>query len=149
MKVICLNRKARFNYELIDSYEAGVVLTGTEVKSIRAGMINLKDSFAKFIKRELWLVNVHISEYRFGNVFNHEPTRSRKLLLHKKELRKLTTAIYEKGLTLIPVKVYLKNGKIKIELGLCKGKKLYDKRESTKKRETERELRRYIKEYNH
>ena len=147
IKVIASNRKARFDYEVIGQYEAGVVLIGTEVKSIRAGMVNLKDSHAKFINNELWLVNTHISEYRFGNQFNHDPTRSRKLLLHKKELNKLIGAVKEKGLTLVPLKIYLKKGKVKIELGLCKGKKLHDKRESIQKREMEREIRSALKHY--
>ncbi len=147
IKLISHNRKARYDYEVINKYEAGLVLVGTEVKSIRNGMVNLVDSYAKFIQDELWLVNMHISEYRFGNVYNHEPRRSRKLLLHKKELNKLDSAIKEKGLTLIPMKLYLRNGKVKVEIGLCKGKKLYDKRESTKEKEMDREMRRIAKNY--
>ncbi|GMT49604.1 MAG: SsrA-binding protein [bacterium] len=147
IKLVSHNRKARYDYEVISRYEAGIVLVGTEVKSIRNGMVNLVDSYAKFIQDELWLVNMHISEYRFGNVYNHEPRRSRKLLLHKKELNKLERATKEKGLTLIPMKLYLKNGKVKVEIGLCKGKKLYDKRESTKEKEMDREMRRIAKNY--
>ncbi len=147
IKIVSQNRKARYDYEIIDSYEAGVVLLGTEVKSIRNGMVNLADSYAKFIQNELWLVNMHVSEYRFGNVHNHDPRRSRKLLLHKKELKKLESAIREKGLTLIPMKLYLKNGKVKIDIGLCKGKKLYDKRESIKEKEMDRDMRRIAKNY--
>ncbi|MDH4128410.1 MAG: SsrA-binding protein SmpB [Spirochaetota bacterium] len=148
VKIISLNRKAKFDYDVVEKYEAGLVLKGTEVKSVREGLVNLKDSFAKFIDNELWLINAHINEYKYGNVYNHDPTRSRKLLLHKKELNKINGAIKEKGLTLIPLRVYIKNAKIKVELGLCKGKKLFEKRESTKKREVERELRTIIKEYN-
>ncbi len=147
IKIITSNRKARFDYEVIDSLEAGVVLKGTEVKSIRAGNVNLKDSYAKFIQDELWLINTHISEYNFGNIHNHEPTRSRKLLLKKKEIIKLEKSIKEKGLTLIPLKLYLKNGKVKIEIGLCKGKKLYDKREANKKKDHEREMNRISSYY--
>ncbi len=147
-KIISSNRKARFDYEVQESLEAGIVLQGTEVKSIRAGMINLKDSFAKFISDELWLVNAHITEYRFGNIHNHNPTRSRKLLLNKKELAKLAVKVNEKGLTLVPLKVYIKNNIVKIELGICKGKKLYDKRETTKKKEMKREMDRIVKNYN-
>ncbi len=147
IKLVSQNRKARYDYEVIDSYEAGIVLVGTEVKSIRNGMVNLADGYAKFIQNELWLVNMHVSEYRFGNVHNHDPRRSRKLLLHKKELHKLESAIKEKGLTLIPMKLYLKNGKVKIDIGLCKGKKLYDKRESIKEKEMDRDMRRIAKNY--
>ena len=144
---IASNKKAWFDYEILDRYEAGVVLVGTEVKAIRQGMINLKDSFAKIIQNELWLVNTHISEYKFGNIHNHEPTRSRKLLLHRKELNKLFATIREKGLTLVPLKVYLKDGRVKIEIGLCKGKKLYDKRETARKKEQELEIKRLTKKY--
>ncbi|MDH5681519.1 MAG: SsrA-binding protein, partial [Spirochaetota bacterium] len=103
--------------------------------------------FAKFIQNELWLVNAHVSEYKFGNIHNHEPTRSRKLLLHKKELQKLFATIKEKGLTLVPLKAYLKNGRVKLEIGLCKGKKLYDKRETARKKEHELEMKRLAKKY--
>jgi len=148
IKIISSNKKAYFDYEIIDHYEAGVVLQGTEVKSIRAGLVNLKESFAKFLQDELWIVNMHVNEYKFGNIHNHNPTRSRKLLLHKKELIKLERATKEKGLTLIPLKIYLKKGKIKIEVGLCKGKKLYDKRETSKKRDADREMDRISKNFN-
>lgn len=148
IKMIARNKKARFNYEILETYEAGIVLQGTEVKSIRDGNINMNDTFAKFIEGELFVVNMHISQYKHGNRFNHDVTRSRKLLLHKKELKKLHGKMVEKGLTLVPLKLYFNKGLIKITLGLCKGKKLYDKRETIKKREEKIKLQRIIKQIN-
>ena len=135
-----LNRKARFNYEIIDTIECGIVLKGTEIKSIRDGKANIKDSYGIIRNNEVYILNMHISPYENGGVFNHQETRSRKLLLHKKEILKLKNKLELEGFTLIPLKLYFVNGKAKIELGLCKGKKLYDKREDSKKRDVEREL---------
>ena len=135
-----LNRKARFNYEIIDTIECGIVLKGTEIKSIRAGKANIKDSYGIVKNNEAYILNMHISPYENGGVFNHEETRTRKLLLHKNEILKLKNKLELEGFTLIPLKVYFVNGKAKIELGLCKGKKLYDKREDVKKRDIEREI---------
>ena len=142
------NKKARFEYEIIEDYEAGIVLTGTEVKSIRAKNFSFLDSYAKIKNGEIWLVNLHISPFKQASYNNHEPTRPRKLLLNKREIRKLLMKIKEKGLTLVPLRLYLKNGLIKVKLGLCKGKKLYDKRDTTQKREADRDLKRTAKDYN-
>lgn len=135
-----LNRKARFNYEIIDTLECGIVLKGTEIKSIRDGKANIKDSYGIIRNNEIFILNMHISPYENGGVFNHQETRTRKLLLHKREILKLKNKLELEGFTLIPLKLYFVNGKAKIELGLCKGKKLYDKRESSKKRDIEREI---------
>ncbi|HAY33928.1 MAG TPA: SsrA-binding protein SmpB [Ignavibacteria bacterium] len=140
IKIIVTNRKANFEYDIISRYEAGLVLTGTEVKSLRAGKANLQEAYGRIKNDEVWLVNSHINEYNFGNINNHEPTRSRKLLLNKKEIRKIRQLLQEKGLTLIPLKLYFKDSLVKAEIGIARGKKLYDKRESIKKRETERKL---------
>lgn len=142
IKIIGTNRKANFQYELLDRLEAGMVLLGTEVKSLRDSKVNLQESYARFIGKELWLLNCHISEYKYGNLNNHDPLRERKLLLTKRELKKLKSKLQEKGLTLVPVKIYFKSSRIKLELALAKGKKLYDKRETIKKRDTERKLNR-------
>ena len=136
-----LNRKARYDYFIEDEYEAGIVLTGTEIKSIREGKVNLKDSYAIIRNNELYLLNTHISSYEKGNIFNHDEDRTRKLLMHKKEILKLNNKITLEGYTLIPLKVYFKKGRAKVLIGLCKGKKNYDKRETIKKRDTEREMR--------
>ncbi len=140
-KIITKNKKAYHDYHVLETFEAGIVLKGTEVKSVKQGRINLKDSYAKIKDGEAFLINAHISPYKHGNVYNHDPTRTRKLLLHRKEIDKLFGKIKEKGLTLVPLKVYIKNGLVKVELGLCKGKKEYDKREDIKRRDLERELR--------
>ncbi len=134
------NRKAKFNYQIFETYEAGIVLTGTEIKSIRNGKANLKDSYAIIKNGECFLLNMHIAPYEQGNLFNHEETRTRKLLLHKKEILKLSDKIKLEGFTLIPIKLYITRGKAKILLGVAKGKKTYDKRESIKKRDIERSL---------
>ena len=136
-----LNRKAKYDYEFIERYEAGIVLTGTEIKSIRNGSANLKDSYAIIRNEEIFLLNVHISSYEKGNIFNHDEDRTRKLLMHKSEIKKLNNKIILDGYTLIPLKMYLKNGRAKVLIGLCKGKKNFDKRETIKKRDTEREMR--------
>ena len=145
-KVLCQNKKARFDYFIEETYEAGVALQGTEVKSLRMGKANLKDSYVRIENEEAFLHKTHISPYPFGHQFNHDPERVRKLLLHKQEIRRLMGKTQERGFTLVPLKIYLKNGNIKIEIGLAKGKTLYDKRESIKKRITDREMGKALKE---
>ena len=135
-----LNRKANFNYEILERIECGIVLRGTEIKSIRMGKANIKDSYGIIKNNEVFILNMHISPYENGGVFNHEETRTRKLLLHKKEILKLKNKLDLDGFTLIPLKLYFVHDKAKIEIGLCRGKKLYDKRESVKKRDVEREI---------
>ncbi len=144
-KIIANNKKAYHEYNVLETYPAGIVLTGTEIKSLREGKINLKDSFAKIDKGEVWLLNCHISPYDKGNIYNHEPERERKLLLTKAEIRKLIGKTKESGCTLIPLKIYMKGGWAKVELGLCKGKKLYDKRETIAKKAMARDLERELK----
>ena len=134
------NRKAKYDYEILDTIEAGIVLTGTEIKSIRLGKANLKDSYATIKHGEAILLNMHISHYEEGNRFNHDETRTRKLLLHKKEILKLYDKIRLEGNTLVPIKLYFKGNKAKILLGIAKGKKTYDKRETIKKRDIERDI---------
>jgi len=146
-KVFAVNKKAFHEYFIEDRYEAGIALTGTEVKSIRNGTISLKDSYANLKNSELFLLNCHISPYKFGNYANHDPLRERKLLLHKKEIIKLGIKVTERGYTLIPLKVYLKEGKIKVELGLAKGKKFYDKREAAKQKAIKKDMEMERKEY--
>jgi SsrA-binding protein len=141
IKILSDNRSAGHNYHLLDRYEAGLVLTGTEVKSAKTGKIQLKESYAEVTENEAWLVNAHISEYSHGNIMNHAPVRRRKLLLHRSEIEKLAAATGEKGLTLIPTKVYLKAGKIKVEIALGKGKKFHDKREASRAKEMQAEAR--------
>jgi len=141
IKILSDNRSAAHNYFLIERYEAGLVLTGTEVKAAKSGKVQLKDSFAEVIGNEAWLMNAHISHYSHGNRENHEPTRRRKLLLHRQEIDKLLGKSREKGLALIPTKMYLKEGRIKCELAVARGKKLHDKRESERTREMEAEAR--------
>jgi SsrA-binding protein len=145
-KIICTNRQARFDYHLEDSFEAGVVLQGTEVKSLRDGRANLKDSYAAVDGGEVYLYDCHISPYSNGGYANHEPKRPRKLLLHKKEIRRLVGKTQERGLTLIPLKLYFLRGKAKVELALARGKKLYDKREDMKRRDADREIERAFKD---
>ena len=145
--LLAQNKKARHDYQILETLEAGLVLTGTEIKSVRERRINLKDGFAQIHNGEAWLMNVHISEYTQGNRFNHDPLRARKLLLHKKEIQKLTGQTSEKGITIVPLKVYLKHGFAKVLLGIAKGKHDYDKRETIKKRDQEREIRRTLKNY--
>jgi SsrA-binding protein len=147
-KVIADNRQARYLYEILETYEAGIQLTGTEVKSIRAGKTNLQDGYALIRDNEAWLLNVHIAPYNAsGQYFNHEPRRSRKLLLHRDEIRKLIGKTEQQGLTLVPLKMYLKNGWVKISIALGKGKKIHDKRETIKKRQDQREMQRAMKNY--
>lgn len=145
-KLICNNKKAWHEYFIEEKFEAGIVLTGTEVKSLRMGRGNLNDAFAQFREGEAYLNNLHISPYDFGNRENHDPDRLRKLLLHKKEIAKLFGRIREQGYTLIPLRLYFKNGMVKVELGLAKGKKLYDKREDLKKKDHQREIAQATKE---
>ncbi|GJQ32319.1 MAG: SsrA-binding protein [Ignavibacteriaceae bacterium] len=142
IKVIVRNRKAHFEYTIVQSFEAGIVLQGTEVKSLRAGKCNLTDGFVEIINGEAWLKSVHISEYSQGNINNHDPFRDRKLLLNAIEIKKLNQRVKEKGYTIVPLSLYLKNGKVKVEIALAKGKKLYDKREAIAKKDMERESRR-------
>ena len=144
-KLIVANRKARFEYFVLESFEAGIVLVGTEVKSLRQGRVNVVDSYATMIEGELWLYNLNIQKFDKGNRFNHEPTRPRKLLMHKSELRKLFQATKEKGLTIIPLKIYFRGGKVKVEIGLCKGKKNYDKRATMLEQDAKRETERLVK----
>jgi len=139
------NRKARHDYNILETYEAGISLTGTEIKSVRASKINIKDGFVQARNGELWLENVNIGIYNQGNQFNHDPLRNRKLLLHKKEIRKISGSVQEKGITVVPLKVYLKHGFAKVLIGVAEGKRQYDKRETIKKRDQEREIRRVMK----
>lgn len=143
--LIAQNRKARHNYFIKETFEAGIALTGTEIKSVRARRITLKDGYVQIINGSAFLENVHINEYKQGNRYNHDPLRSRRLLLHKKEIRRLAKAQEERGITIIPLKVYLKNGFAKVLIGVAQGKKQYDKRETIKKRDQDRELRRKYK----
>ncbi|NEQ65947.1 MAG: SsrA-binding protein SmpB [Symploca sp. SIO1B1] len=145
-KVISDNRQARFRYEVLETYEAGIELKGTEVKSIREGKVNLRDGYALIRGSEAWLLNVHISPFlKSSDYFNHEPRRTRRLLLHKKEIRKLIGKVEQQGLTLVPLKMYLKRGMVKVVIGLAKGKKLHDKRETLKKRQDQRDMERAMK----
>ncbi|MEJ5375597.1 MAG: SsrA-binding protein SmpB [bacterium] len=144
-KVVCKNRRAFHEYEILETLEAGMVLVGTEVKSLREGRVNLKDSYAKLDNGEIFLVEAHISPYSHGNIMNHDPLRPRKLLVHKRELRRLAGKVQERGLTLIPLQIYFKGGKAKVELALAKGKRLYDKRAAIKKRDERRDLARELK----
>jgi len=145
-KVIADNRKAHHDYHLLETFEAGVALLGTEVKAIREGGANLRDSFARIEDGEVWLYNVHIRAYSSRGYSDHEPTRRRKLLLHRQEIRKLIGKTVERGMTPVPTAMYLKNGRIKVSISLAKGKKAYDKRETIKRRETDRETRAAVKE---
>ena len=140
-KTIALNRRARHDYTIDETFEAGIVLTGTEVKSVRAGRANLKDAYGLVKDGELWLLNAHIGPYEHGNIFNHAPLRTRKLLVHKEEIRKLIGKTQQKGLTLIPTRMYFKNGRVKVELALAKGKQLWDKRETERRRTADSEAR--------
>lgn len=142
-----INRKAQHDYFVLETLEAGIVLTGTEIKSIRDGKCNIKDCYGIIRNHEVFLLNMFVSPYKEGNIFNHEETRNRKLLLHKKEIKKVEEAVNLKGLTLIPLKLYFKNNILKVALGICRGKKDYDKRESIKERDMKREALRNVKNY--
>lgn len=144
IRVIAHNRKARHDYHIDDSFEAGIVLTGSEIKSVRAGQVNLKDSYATIRDDEIWLLNVHISPYQQASYSNHEPERERKLLLHRREINRLIGKLQEKGLTLVPLRLYLKQGRAKVELGLARGKKLFDKRQSLRERDDQRRMERAV-----
>lgn len=145
-KVVAQNKKARHDYFIEQTIEAGIVLSGTEVKSIRAGKVSLKDSYANVKNGEVFVQSMHISPYEQGNIFNKDPLRDRKLLLHRFEINKLIGYIQQKGMTLVPLEIYFKRGKVKVELGIGKGKKLYDKREDIAKKDAEREIERRLKE---
>ena len=145
IKTAATNRKAYHNYQIGDSVEAGIVLTGTEIKSIRTGRVSLGDAYVRPEAGELWLVNAHIARYEAGSYLSHDPRRPRKLLLHRKQIDSLTSKVLERGFTLVPLKLYIKDSIAKVEVALARGKKLYDKRESIIRRETEREIGRAIK----
>ncbi len=144
-KIIAVNKKARFNYSIEESLECGVALQGTEVKSVKAGSVSFPDAFADIVKGEVWLRGFHISEYAYSSVFNHDPDRPKKLLLHRDEIKRLIRKTEEKGFTLIPLDFYLKNGRVKITLGICKGKKLFDKRADIRERDVSRDMQREFK----
>ena len=147
-RVVSHNRQARYLYEILETYEAGLELFGTEVKSIRAGRINIQDGYALIKNGEAWLLNAHISPYNAsGQYFNHEPRRTRKLLLHHQEIRKLIGKVEQQGLTLVPLKIYLKRGWVKVSIALARGKKVYDKRETIKQRQDQRDMQRAMKSY--
>lgn len=141
-KVIAENRKVRFDYFIEETYECGVELQGTEVKSVKNGSVSFPDGFAEIINGEVWMKNVHIAEYSFSSIFNHNPDRPKKLLLHREEIKRLIRKVDTKGYTLIPVDFYLKNGRVKVTLGVCKGKKMFDKRASIKDRDVKRDIER-------
>ena len=145
IKILADNRKARYNYTIDENLECGIVLQGTEVKSIKTGKFSFADAYARIKNNELWLIGFHVTPYDHGNLFNHEADRERKLLVHRKELKRLDRKVHEKGFTLVPLKVYLKKGRVKIDLGFCKGKKTYDKRETIKDRDLRRETERDFK----
>lgn len=145
-KVLATNRKAFHDYFVEETFEAGIALTGTEIKSVRAGAVNLRDAFAQVRNGELWLENVHVSPYEAGNRFNVNPYRTRKLLMHRKEINRLMGRVKEKGLTIVPLRMYLKKNRAKVEIALVKGKRQYDKRETISKRDAGREIERAIKE---
>lgn len=145
-KVVATNRKAFHDFFIEETHEAGIVLTGTEIKSVRAGAVNLRDSFAQVREGQMWLNNVHISPYEAGNRFNVDPYRTRKLLLHRNEINRLVGRVQEKGLTIVPLRLYLKKNRAKVELALVKGKRQFDKRESISKRDADREIERAMKE---
>lgn len=144
-KTVATNRRARFDYEILDTWEAGLVLLGSEVKSLREGRVDLKDSYAHVHRGEAWLVGVRIAPYEYARDGGHEPERERKLLLHKREIERISATLAEKGLTLLPIKMYFKDGIVKVELGMARGKAQRDKRETIKRRQAEREMDRAIK----
>lgn len=146
VKVVATNRKARFEYFLLEQFEAGISLFGSEIKSVRAGQISLAEAFVQTDGREAWLMNAHIAPYVQANRYNHDPKRPRRLLLHKREIREMWDAVRQKGMTIVPVQVYLKDGRAKVEVSLAKGKKLYDKRQDIARRDQARELEREVKD---
>ena len=145
MKVVTQNKKAFHDYFILDTYEAGIELKGTEIKSVRLGHINLKDAFIRFKNDEAFIENMHIAPYEQGNIFNHEPLRNRKLLLHKKQIKKLQREVKENGLTVVPTKLYFNTSKLKVEIALARGKKLYDKRQDLKAKDAKRDMERALK----
>jgi len=148
-KIVSTNRKARHDYEILDTYEAGLVLTGSEIKSIRAGHVNLREAFVQVRGDELWLLNAHIATYDQAGQFGHDPLRPRKLLLHRKEINRIATRVQEKGLTIVPTVLYLTRGLAKVEIALARGKKQYDKRESLRRRDSQRQIERSLREQDH
>lgn len=142
IKIIATNRKAHFEYLILNKYEAGIVLKGTEVKSLRDSKVNIQDAYGRIKNDEVWLINSNINEYKFGNINNHDPLRDRKLLFNKREIRKIKQELQEKGLTLVPLKIYLSGSVVKVEMAIARGKKIYDKRDTIKKRDIERKLKR-------
>ena len=144
MKTITVNRRARYEYDILESIEGGLVLTGTEIKSIRDGRVNIRDAFARPESGELWLFNAHIAPYANGNRANHEPMRPRKVLMHRGQIDDLTSKVQEKGLTLVPLRMYIKNHRAKVELGLARGRRLYDKRAAIARREADRQMQRAV-----
>lgn len=149
IKEIAQNRKAFHDYFVLERYEAGIELAGTEVKSIRAGQVNLKDSYCTIKNGEIFVRGMHVSPYEKGNIFNRDPVRARRLLMHKREINKLNAEVMQQGVALIPISLYFKDSKVKMELGVCKGKKLYDKREASAKKDAQRDMDRVMKERNH
>ena len=147
-KIITVNRKARHDYFVDETYECGIALVGTEVKSLRCGTVNLKDSFCSVIDGELYVIGMHISPYEKGNIFNRDPLRRRKLLMHKKEIMRLFGYVKRDGYALIPLSLYFKDSRVKLELGLCRGKKLHDKRDAAAEKDAKREMDRHLKERN-
>ena len=145
MKVVTQNKKAFHDYFILDTYEAGIELKGTEIKSVRLGHVNLKDAFIRFKNDEAFIENMHIAPYEQGNIFNHEPLRNRKLLLHKKQIKKLQREVKENGLTVVPTKLYINTSKLKVEIALARGKKLYDKRQDLKAKDAKRDMERALK----
>ena len=144
IKVIATNRKARHDYQVLDTIEAGMVLTGSEIKSVRAGQVNLRDGYATIRENEIWLENTHIAAYDQASILNHEPRRTRKLLMHRREIDRLNGKLREKGLTLVPLRLYLKDNRAKVELGLVRGKRQYDKRASLQQRDAQRQIARSV-----
>lgn len=145
-KLIVKNKKAFHDFEILNRMESGIVLTGTEIKSIREGKVNLKESFARVRDGEIWLEGCHISPYSHGNLYNHDPVRSRKLLLHRREIHRLVGTVEKKGLTLVPLTLYFKNGRVKLELAVARGKRVHDKRETARRKTMEREVQAQLKE---
>lgn len=148
-KVVATNRKARHEYHLFDQYEAGLVLRGSEIKSIRAGQISIKEAYVQVNEDEAWLIDAHIAPYDQASIYNHEPRRPRKLLLHKRQIRELYDDVRQKGVTIIPLRVYLRDGLAKVEIAVAKGKKLYDKRQTIAKRDAQREIERQLRRRNY
>jgi SsrA-binding protein len=145
-KVLALNRKARYNYSVQDTLDCGIELRGTEVKSMKERSFSFSDAYAKIDNGELWLVGLHVTPYKFGNIYNHEPDRTRKLLVHKQEIKRLSRKVNERGLTLVPLSFYLSRGMIKLELGICRGKRVVDKRQVIKRRDLKREAERALRD---